>query len=198
MALRTIMSWDPEAGHYQNLQKHHWEEYRDYIARKPMTDEERTRLRLWVFQGHGVYETPDGRKDAHGYQMSYIDAYREDFIRRSGAQNPVPERLAGSPDGSEQSDLDLWDETPEEVRKYIRGLRSRITALMSYMREEDFYDAQLYLRNYEENAFTDTYWCDSLQAWPKPLETDDVSSDESAQDPSGCDDDDLLDREETE
>lgn len=170
MALRTVIGLDCEVRHCQEIQKHYWDEYQDYVARKPMTGEERSLLRRWVFQGNSVYDTPDGRRaDVYGYPMAFIDAYREDFLRSIGDRHPSPELLEDDSEPSRESDSELWSRTPEEVRQYIRGLRNRITALMSYLAvDEDLCDVQDYLDRYERNAFQDTYWRDTAQDWPRP------------------------------
>lgn len=167
MALRTVIFSDPEAKQYQEIQNHCWREYRDYIAHKPMTEEERCLLRRWVFQGNSVYDTPDGRRtDAYGYPLSFIDARREDYLRSIG-DSPVPELLEDDSEPPRRSDSALWSETPEEVRQYIRGLRNRITALMSCLaEEEDLSSVQEYIGRYEQDAFTDTFWRDTVQDRP--------------------------------
>ena len=79
---------------YDSRQEFLWDEYQDYIAKKPMTPYERRLVREWVKDGNSVYGCTQSRyygesalKDLLGYQEEPAE---EKELRKAKAATPEP------------------------------------------------------------------------------------------------------------
>lgn len=62
----------------------HLEELHEMENFVPMTLPERSRLRKWVYSGHGVDENPWHYRDHGGYELNYIDGYHRHLAEKWG------------------------------------------------------------------------------------------------------------------
>lgn len=131
------------------------EEYKDYIARTPMSRYERKLLRRWVSEGHSVYESPGSQYLCSRYPESdFLETYRED--------RKIKEALRGkSPSECERylKEYMGWDDdttepehTLKDAQKYIREIEHDLFYLWEFICHEGLWaEADEYIKHHKDD-----------------------------------------------
>ncbi len=134
---------------YDNRQEFLWDEYQDYIAKKPMTPYERRLVRKWVKEGNSVYECTQSRYYGESaYPMEFLEMYRMDREIDRDLQGKTPKEREEylkhlfyydeEPD-DEKALREAKPETPEVVSEYIRKLEREAFHLFAFIMGEGLY-----------------------------------------------------------
>ena len=118
---------------YDSRQEFLWDEYQDYIAKKPMTPYERRLVREWVKEGNSVYGCTQSRYYGESaYPMEFLEVYRSDRAIDKELQGKTPQEreaylkdlLGYQEEPAEEKELrKAKAATPEPVNAHIRHIR---------------------------------------------------------------------------
>lgn len=153
---------------YDDRQDYLWDEYRDYIAKKPMTAYERRLVRNWVKQGNSVYECTQSRYYGESaYPMEFLEVYRMDRAVSEDLQGKTIQEkdrylrgLTGYSDEPKASRIlrEAKSETPEPVNRHIRQLERQLCHLWAYITEEGLYTEAMEYVNEHKDEETPFEW----------------------------------------
>ena len=131
---------------YDNRQEFLWDEYQDYIAKKPMTPYERRLVRKWVKEGNSVYECTQSRYYGESaYPMEFLEVYRSDRAIDKELQGKTPQEretylkdlLGYQEETAEEKELrEAKDATPGPVNAHIRKLERELFHIWAFIIEE--------------------------------------------------------------
>ena len=147
----------------------HWDEYREYISKTPMSAYERRLLRKWVSDGHSVYATVESRylPGPASPPMDFLEAYRFDrelredmrgmtddekgsYLRSCmGWEDPSPEELAM---------YEAKKNTPKIVGDHVRKLERELFNLWCFIWQEGLGDdARAFVEEHKDDPIL-TVW----------------------------------------
>ena len=151
---------------YDNRQEFLWDEYQDYIAKKPMTPYERRLVRKWVKEGNSVYGCTQSRYYGESaYPMEFLEVYRSDRAIDKELQGKTPQEretylkdlLGYQEETAEEKELrEAKDATPGPVNAHIRKLERELFHIWAFIMEEGLYsEAMEYVNEHrdEESPF---------------------------------------------
>lgn len=131
---------------YDNRQEFLWDEYQDYIAKKPMTPYERSLVRKWVKEGNSVYGCTQSRYYGESaYPMEFLEVYRSDRAIDKELQGKTPQEretylkdlLGYQEETAEEKELrEAKDATPGPVNAHIRKLERELFHIWAFIIEE--------------------------------------------------------------
>ena len=131
---------------YDNRQEFLWDEYQDYIAKKPMTPYERRLVRKWVKEGNSVYGCTQSRYYGESaYPMEFLEVYRSDRAIDKELQGKTPQEretylkdlLGYQEETAEEKELrEAKDATPGPVNAHIRKLERELFHIWAFIIEE--------------------------------------------------------------
>lgn len=131
---------------YDNRQEFLWDEYQDYIAKKPMTPYERRLVRKWVKEGNSVYGcTQSTYYGESAYPMEFLEVYRLDRAIDKELQGKTPQEretylkdlLGYQEETAEEKELrEAKDATPGPVNAHIRKLERELFHIWAFIIEE--------------------------------------------------------------
>ena len=131
---------------YDNRQEFLWDEYQDYIAKKPMTPYERRLVRKWVKEGNSVYGCTQSRYYGESaYPMEFLEVYRSDRAIHKELQGKTPQEretylkdlLGYQEETAEEKELrEAKDATPGPVNAHIRKLERELFHIWAFIIEE--------------------------------------------------------------
>ena len=131
---------------YDSRQEFLWDEYQDYIAKKPMTPYERRLVREWVKEGNSVYGCTQSRYYGESaYPMEFLEVYRSDRAIDKELQGKTPQEreaylkdlLGYQEEPAEEKELrKAKAATPEPVNAHIRMLERELFHIWAFIIEE--------------------------------------------------------------
>ena len=131
---------------YDSRQEFLWDEYQDYIAKKPMTPYERRLVREWVKDGNSVYGCTQSRYYGESaYPMEFLEVYRSDRAIDKELQGKTPQEreaylkdlLGYQEEPAEEKELrKAKAATPEPVNAHIRKLERELFHIWAFIIEE--------------------------------------------------------------
>ena len=131
---------------YDNRQEFLWDEYQDYIAKKPMTPYERRLVRKWVKEGNSVYGCTQSRYYGESaYPMEFLEVYRSDRAINKELQGKTAQEreaylkdlLGYQEEPAEEKELrEAKDATPGPVNAHIRKLERELFHIWAFIIEE--------------------------------------------------------------
>jgi hypothetical protein len=151
---------------YDSRQEFLWDEYQDYIAKKPMTPYERRLVREWVKDGNSVYGCTQSRYYGESaYPMEFLEVYRSDRAIDKELQGKTPQEreaylkdlLGYQEEPAEEKELrKAKAATPEPVNAHIRKLERELFHIWAFIIEEGLCsEAMAYVNEHrdEESPF---------------------------------------------
>ena len=146
---------------YDNRQEFLWDEYQDYIAKKPMTPYERRLVRKWVKEGNSVYGCTQSRYYGESaYPMEFLEVYRSDRAIDKELQGKTPQEretylkdlLGYQEETAEEKELrEAKDATPGPVNAHIRKLERELFHTWAFIMSEGLYsEAKEYLEEHKD------------------------------------------------
>ena len=151
---------------YDNRQEFLWDEYQDYIAKKPMTPYEHRLVRKWVKEGNSVYGCTQSRYYGESaYPMEFLEVYRSDRAIDKELQGKTPQEreaylkdlLGYQEEPAEEKELrEAKAATPGPVNAHIRKLERELFHIWAFIMEEGLYsEAMEYVNEHrdEESPF---------------------------------------------
>ena len=131
---------------YDSRQEFLWDEYQDYIAKKPMTPYEHRLVRKWVKEGNSVYGCTQSRYYGESaYPMEFLEVYRSDRAIDKELQGKTPQEretylkdlLGYQEETAEEKELrEAKDATPGPVNAHIRKLERELFHIWAFIIEE--------------------------------------------------------------
>ena len=131
---------------YDNRQEFLWDEYQDYIAKKPMTPYEHRLVRKWVKEGNSVYGCTQSRYYGESaYPMEFLEVYRSDRAIDKELQGKTPQEreaylkdlLGYQEEPAEEKELrEAKAATPGPVNAHIRKLERELFHISAFIIEE--------------------------------------------------------------
>ena len=131
---------------YDSRQEFLWDEYQDYIAKKPMTPYERRLVREWVKDGNSVYGCTQSRYYGESaYPMEFLEVYRSDRAIDKELQGKTPQEreaylkdlLGYQEEPAEEKELrKAKAATPEPVNAHIRKLERELFHIWAFIIEK--------------------------------------------------------------
>ena len=146
---------------YDNRQEFLWDEYQDYIAKKPMTPYEHRLVRKWVKEGNSVYGCTQSRYYGESaYPMEFLEVYRSDRAIDKELQGKTPQEreaylkdlLGYQEEPAEEKELrEAKAKTPEPVNAHIRKLERELFHTWAFIMEEGLYsEASEYVNEHKD------------------------------------------------
>ena len=131
---------------YDNRQEFLWDEYQDYIAKKPMTPYEHRLVRKWVKEGNSVYGCTQSRYYGESaYPMEFLEVYRSDRAIDKELQGKTPQEreaylkdlLGYQEEPAEEKELrEAKAATPGPVNAHTRKLERELFHIWAFIIEE--------------------------------------------------------------
>ena len=131
---------------YDSRQEFLWDEYQDYIAKKPMTPYERRLVREWVKDGNSVYGCTQSRYYGESaYPMEFLEVYRSDRAIDKELQGKTAQEreaylkdlLGYQEEPAEEKELrKAKAATPEPVNAHIRKLERELFHIWAFIIEK--------------------------------------------------------------
>jgi len=153
---------------YDSRQDYLWDEYRDYIAHKPMTAYERRLVRNWVKEGNSVYGCMQSRYYGESaYPMEFLEVYRMDRSIDKDLQGKTPQEqeaylkdlLGYQEETAEEKELrEAKAKTPEAVNAHIRKLERELFHTWAFIMAEGLYSEALEYVNEHKDEETPFEW----------------------------------------
>lgn len=147
----------------------HWDEYREYISKTPMSAYERRLLRKWVSDGHSVYENVESRYlPGPAYPpMDFLDAYRfdrelrEDMRGMTGDEKEAYLKSCMGWEDPSPEELVMYDakkNTPKIVGDHVRKLERELFNLWCFVWQEGLgNDARAFVEEHKDDEIL-TQW----------------------------------------
>ena len=153
---------------YDNRQEFLWDEYQDYIAKKPMTPYERRLVRKWVKEGNSVYGCTQSRYYGESaYPMEFLEVYRSDRAIDKELQGKTPQEreaylkdlLGYQEEPAEEKELrKAKAATPEPVNAHIRKLERELFHIWAFIIEKGLCSEAMEYVNEHKNEESPFEW----------------------------------------
>ncbi len=153
---------------YDNRQEFLWDEYQDYIAKKPMTPYEHRLVRKWVKEGNSVYGCTQSRYYGESaYPMEFLEVYRSDRAIDKELQGKTPQEreaylkdlLGYQEEPAEEKELrEAKAATPGPVNAHIRKLERELFHIWAFIMEEGLYSEAMEYVNEHKDEETPFEW----------------------------------------
>ena len=153
---------------YDNRQEFLWDEYQDYIAKKPMTPYERRLVRKWVKEGNSVYGCTQSRYYGESaYPMEFLEVYRSDRAIDKELQGKTPQEretylkdlLGYQEEPAEEKELrKAKAATPEPVNAHIRKLERELFHIWAFIIEKGLCSEAMEYVNEHKNEESPFGW----------------------------------------
>jgi hypothetical protein len=153
---------------YDSRQEFLWDEYQDYIAKKPMTPYERRLVREWVKEGNSVYGCTQSRYYGESaYPMEFLEVYRSDRAIDKELQGKTPQEreaylkdlLGYQEEPAEEKELrKAKAATPEPVNAHIRMLERELFHIWAFIIEKGLCSEAMEYVNEHKNEESPFGW----------------------------------------
>jgi hypothetical protein len=153
---------------YDSRQEFLWDEYQDYIAKKPMTPYERRLVREWVKDGNSVYGCTQSRYYGESaYPMEFLEVYRSDRAIDKELQGKTPQEreaylkdlLGYQEEPAEEKELrKAKAATPEPVNAHIRKLEWELFHIWAFIIEKGLCSEAMEYVNEHKNEESPFGW----------------------------------------
>ena len=153
---------------YDNRQEFLWDEYQDYIAKKPMTPYEHRLVRKWVKEGNSVYGCTQSRYYGESaYPMEFLEVYRSDRAIDKELQGKTPQEreaylkdlLGYQEEPAEEKELrEAKAATLGPVNAHIRKLERELFHIWAFIMEEGLYSEAMEYVNEHKDEETPFEW----------------------------------------
>ena len=153
---------------YDIRQEFLWDEYQDYIAKKPMTPYERRLVREWVKEGNSVYGCTQSRYYGESaYPMEFLEVYRSDRAIDKELQGKTPQEreaylkdlLGYQEEPAEEKELrKAKAATPEPVNAHIRMLERELFHIWAFIIEKGLCSEAMEYVNEHKNEESPFGW----------------------------------------
>ena len=153
---------------YDSRQEFLWDEYQDYIAKKPMTPYERRLVREWVKEGNSVYGCTQSRYYGESaYPMEFLEVYRSDRAIDKELQGKTPQEreaylkdlLEYQEEPAEEKELrKAKAATPEPVNAHIRKLERELFHIWAFIIEKGLCSEAMEYVNEHKNEESPFGW----------------------------------------
>lgn len=153
---------------YDSRQEFLWDEYQDYIAKKPMTPYERRLVREWVKEGNSVYGCTQSRYYGESaYPMEFLEVYRSDRAIDKELQGKTPQEreaylkdlLGYQEEPAEEKELrKAKAATPEPVNAHIRKLEWELFHIWAFIIEKGLCSEAMEYVNEHKNEESPFGW----------------------------------------
>jgi len=153
---------------YDSRQEFLWDEYQDYIAKKPMTPYERRLVREWVKDGNSVYGCTQSRYYGESaYPMEFLEVYRSDRAIDKELQGKTPQEreaylkdlLGYQEEPAEEKELrKAKAATPEPVNAHIRMLERELFHIWAFIIEKGLCSEAMEYVNEHKNEESPFGW----------------------------------------
>lgn len=153
---------------YDNRQEFLWDEYQDYIAKKPMTPYERRLVRKWVKEGNSVYGCTQSRYYGESaYPMEFLEVYRSDRAIDKELQGKTPQEreaylkdlLGYQEEPAEEKELrKAKAATSELVNAHIRKLERELFHIWAFIIEKGLCSEAMEYVNEHKNEESPFEW----------------------------------------
>ena len=153
---------------YDSRQEFLWDEYQDYIAKKPMTPYERRLVREWVKDGNSVYGCTQSRYYGESaYPMEFLEVYRSDRAIDKELQGTTPQEreaylkdlLGYQEEPAEEKELrKAKAATPEPVNAHIRKLERELFHIWAFIIEKGLCSEAMEYVNEHKNEESPFEW----------------------------------------
>lgn len=153
---------------YDSRQEFLWDEYQDYIAKKPMTPYERRLVREWVKDGNSVYGCTQSRYYGESaYPMEFLEVYRSDRAIDKELQGKTPQEresylkdlLGYQEEPAEEKELrKAKAATPEPVNAHIRKLERELFHIWAFIIEKGLCSEAMEYVNEHKNEESPFGW----------------------------------------
>ena len=153
---------------YDSRQEFLWDEYQDYIAKKPMTPYERRLVREWVKEGNSVYGCTQSRYYGESaYPMEVLEVYRSDRAIDKELQGKTPQEreaylkdlLGYQEEPAEEKELrKAKAATPEPVNAHIRMLERELFHIWAFIIEKGLCSEAMEYVNEHKNEESPFGW----------------------------------------
>lgn len=153
---------------YDSRQEFLWDEYQDYIAKKPMTPYERRLVREWVKDGNSVYGCTQSRYYGESaYPMEFLEVYRSDRAIDKELQGKTPQEretylkdlLGYQEEPAEEKELrKAKAATPEPVNAHIRKLERELFHIWAFIIEKGLCSEAMEYVNEHKNEESPFEW----------------------------------------
>ena len=145
-----------------------YDEYQDYIAKKPMTPYEHRLVRKWVKEGNSVYGCTQSRYYGESaYPMEFLEVYRSDRAIDKELQGKTPQEreaylkdlLGYQEEPAEEKELrEAKAATPGPVNAHIRKLERELFHIWAFIMEEGLYSEAMEYVNEHKDEETPFEW----------------------------------------
>jgi hypothetical protein len=153
---------------YDSRQEFLWDEYQDYIAKKPMTPYERRLVREWVKDGNSVYGCTQSRYYGESaYPMEFLEVYRSDRAIDKELQGKTPQEreaylkdlLGYQEEPAEEKELrKAKAATSEPVNAHIRKLERELFHIWAFIIEKGLCSEAMEYVNEHKNEESPFEW----------------------------------------
>ena len=153
---------------YDSRQEFLWDEYQDYISKKPMTPYERRLVREWVKDGNSVYGCTQSRYYGESaYPMEFLEVYRSDRAIDKELQGKTPQEreaylkdlLGYQEEPAEEKELrKAKAATPEPVNAHIRKLERELFHIWAFIIEKGLCSEAMEYVNEHKNEESPFEW----------------------------------------
>ena len=153
---------------YDSRQEFLWDEYQDYIAKKPMTPYERRLVREWVKEGNSVYGCTQSRYYGESaYPMEFLEVYRSDRAIDKELQGKTPQEreaylkdlLGYQEEPAEEKELrKAKAATSEPVNAHIRKLERELFHIWAFIIEKGLCSEAMEYVNEHKNEESPFEW----------------------------------------
>ena len=153
---------------YDSRQEFLWDEYQDYISKKPMTPYERRLVREWVKEGNSVYGCTQSRYYGESaYPMEFLEVYRSDRAIDKELQGKTPQEreaylkdlLGYQEEPAEEKELrKAKAATPEPVNAHIRKLERELFHIWAFIIEKGLCSEAMEYVNEHKNEESPFGW----------------------------------------
>ena len=153
---------------YDSRQEFLWDEYQDYISKKPMTPYERRLVREWVKEGNSVYGCTQSRYYGESaYPMEFLEVYRSDRAIDKELQGKTPQEreaylkdlLGYQEEPAEEKELrKAKAATPEPVNAHIRKLERELFHIWAFIIEKGLCSEAMEYVNEHKNEESPFEW----------------------------------------